>query len=319
MLLGFNFNDTLPRALAHEVPSAVPVFIGFTAQPRPGSARFEALPIKDYATYVEVFGPPPEWNTTGRAADVSLSRGVRSYFDNGGATCFVLSVGLYSEINALSVTQLVNRLSGHDVFAAIHRQTDISLVAIPDISLFADNEIAPLLTLWQQTMNECMHSARLFALLDPPPTFEAAQVCFDWLNSGHRNGASCAGAWWPWLVVAEQGHSGQPEARVIPPSATVAAQLQAADRSAGLDQVALDGAALVNVVQAMFPNELGEQLTDPRGASINLIRTFAYGDARIAGCRTLAGVDESPVGRFVQTRRLASYVQYSQDGSRQVG
>lgn len=319
MLLEFELNNASARAPNHPVPSAVVVFIVFTAQQVPGSAQLKPLLVGDYEAYVTAFGPPPEWNTTGRMADVSLSRGVRNYFDNDGAACYVLSVGLYSEINALTAAQLAHRLSAAEVYAAINGQAAISLVSIPDISLFADHEMAALMTLWQQTMSECMQSERLFALLDPPVTQEGARVCFDWLNAAHRPGASCAGAWWPWLVVAEVGHSGQPEARVIPPSAAVAAQIQAADRGPGLEVAAIEGAPLVNVVQAMFPAESGDPLADTRGASINLIRTFAYGDTRITGCRTLAGADESPVGRFVQTRRLASYLQYSQGGSRQVG
>lgn len=309
---GYEYEHVTLHAHRYEVPSAVPVFIGFTRQSPPEHADTGApWPIADLAEFEQLFGAAPQWVLENRADRCCLYHTLRHYFDNGGMGCYVLSVGQFAELASLTAASLTERLSSAELFAQVNRVADITLVAIPDLALFTDNEATFQQFVWSNTLAACERYPQLFAVLDPPRSLAGARACLRWLQGAPHSGASRGPAWWPWLLgdYASNRSMGSNVAIPIPPSGVVCAHIQLTDRDIGVWKAPANGADIKGILKPEFSRLDGEQLFDADNCSINLIRSFVGRGTKIWGCRTLARPRLGDPGLYVQTRRLATYIQ----------
>jgi uncharacterized protein len=134
------------------VPTAVPVFVGYTQMAMQGTKNLNLVPyqIESLLEYVQYFGtaqdepgisvtidatvmPPvaiPVVNETARSKYL-MYYAVQSYFANGGGNCYILSIGLYSTANP--VINLSDYLDSSEAFRPeLDKYTDITLVVCPD-------------------------------------------------------------------------------------------------------------------------------------------------------------------------------------------
>jgi phage tail sheath protein FI len=134
------------------VPTAVPVFVGYTAQAMEGIKSLHLVPwqIDSLLEYTQYFGaaldepgisvtidatqmPPvavPTVNETARSKYL-MYYAVQNYFANGGGTCYILSVGAYSTANM--VINLSDFIDASGFFRPeLEKYTDITLVVCPD-------------------------------------------------------------------------------------------------------------------------------------------------------------------------------------------
>lgn len=133
------------------VPTAVPVFVGYTQQAMQGIRPLTGVPyqIESMLDYINYFGtalPEPgivvtidnTVSPTAVSAQLDATKqskylmyyAVQHYFDNGGAMCYILSIGPYNQ-NQVSVSDYLDKVS--NLFCPILEQyTDITLVVCPD-------------------------------------------------------------------------------------------------------------------------------------------------------------------------------------------
>ncbi|MFZ6870744.1 phage tail sheath family protein [Undibacterium sp. Di27W] len=97
------------------VPTAVPVFLGYTAK-NSTKAAGAALPVRisSLAEYIDIFGAAPQieydylsnsqatppYQANKAAPAFGLYYGLELFFNNGGGICYVLSLGTYDEVIA---------------------------------------------------------------------------------------------------------------------------------------------------------------------------------------------------------------------------
>jgi phage tail sheath protein FI len=142
--------STFPPSVA-EVETAIPAFIGYTEKAAKAGVDLKKIPTKvtDFSQYTLWFGgPQPEAadsivvtvaddgngnftaTTTTNPAKQSkhnLAYAVRHYFDNGGATCYVVSVGPYA---AAPGTVVAKDLT--DGLAVVNDVDEVTLLVIPE-------------------------------------------------------------------------------------------------------------------------------------------------------------------------------------------
>lgn len=150
------------------VPTAVPAFLGYTEKAAATGELVRAASMADYEA--QFGGPPPLAFTYADLADPSnggyalqyphrfvLHASLQLYFANGGAPCFVMSVGSY--VATPHVSDFAAAL------AELEQVQDVTLVVAPDVaSLGADATSAyP-----AQVLAHCGKLQDRFAILDVP-------------------------------------------------------------------------------------------------------------------------------------------------------
>lgn len=364
-------------ATIEAAPTAVPVFIGFTAKVRHQghNEQGQAVRIRSLREYEEHFGvgvatpfglfaptdqaalppspvPAPriiftdgqEYLLTPDAAPFYLYNSLRLFYLNGGAECYVLSLGLYKEAHLTPGTAPF--LAAFEALAAHAAPT---LFVCPDalrLSPEAYYEVA------RHLLRHCEENRR-FALLDvyggaisQRESLNAVVAAFrDGVGEQHlRNGA----AYLPWLQTAllpatqispayfnaallSRLKQGRPHANprlhtgyallkqavvaylnTLPASPALAGIYASTDQSRGVwkapANVPLNGATGLTLPLHDIDQE--GLSTDPQaGKSINAIRSFAGRGLLVWGARTLAG--NSPEWRYVSVRRLCLMLEES--------
>jgi hypothetical protein len=134
------------------VPTAVPVFVGYTQTAMQGIKPLTGVPfpIESMLDYINYFGTAllePGLvvtidNTqttpliTAKTDPAKLSKylmyyAAQFYFDNGGSMCYILSIGPYNSANQVNVTDYLDPVS--KLFCPVLEQhNDITLVVCPD-------------------------------------------------------------------------------------------------------------------------------------------------------------------------------------------
>lgn len=269
--------------------SAVPLFIGFTeTQP----ATLPAY-VSTFADYENLFGgPDPD------AGGSVLYYAVRHFFDNGGQGGFIYSQGTYAAFQPQPKTFIL--LS--DIFAltnAIAAEQSITLLAYPDSVLIPDDDAGQWQTYWQEMLKLCQVRSGLFAVLDAPDSPVHAK---DTLASFNTPYGEWGGIWWPRLVTPYLEDNNPV---TVPPSGAVLAAMQQTDGTRGVWSAPAN-IVLAQVTRPVYSWLEAEELFNPDGRSLNLIRSFPGRGTRIWGCRTLTSDDQSSF-RYVQTRRVMSW------------
>ncbi|MDE9554572.1 phage tail sheath family protein [Xenorhabdus bovienii] len=296
---GVTLSESMITTGQQEIPSAVPLFIGYTSHDLRQTKT--AVRIDNLVEYTQIFGD-----------EHVMAFAVRHYFDNGGQQAFVLP--LQGNMPSANITQaeaeiLMAALGSDAVREAIGGETQITLILAPDIARLNDSVIDDQPTLvklwsegWMTLLQLSQIRSNLFVLLDAPDEVKQAQQCLESLSSEYRQWGA---AYWPRLETTYQDKSGK-QSIVLSPTAAIAAVIQHTDNEAGVWKAPAN-IALSQVIRPVKSYLQGNALFNTNGTSLNMIRSFPAKGIRVWGCRTLENSDNTP-WRYLQTRRLVSYV-----------
>lgn len=141
------------------VATAVPAFIGFTEKP----AKKGIQPITSLLEYETIFGvgkalkvEKNESAVTLKGYEYALYDSMRLFYDNGGGSCYVVSIGTYE-------TPVTAELYKNAI-ALLEEQSDVTLIAFPDAAMLLD--AAGLASVQMQALKHCASVGGRFAILD---------------------------------------------------------------------------------------------------------------------------------------------------------
>lgn len=208
-----------------EVPTAVPAFLGYTAQAKLGAQDATGVPVRisSYAEFLEIFGPGPARQfSMSQTADGTvfftpvgqrfyLDLAMRMFFDNGGSTCWIISLGGF-EAESYGAAD-----ASDAIWEALAKEAELTAYVMPDaVALTRDDHRK----ITERMMQECQKLHDRMAILDiydgrVPAGMSPAE--FGWpteaINgpTGFRaidlgDKASFGAAYFPWLnssVVSE--------------------------------------------------------------------------------------------------------------------
>lgn len=161
------------------VATAVPAFIGYTEKATFNNKDYTNIPtrISSLAEYQAYFGGAPQATfsleaTSDAARPYALQfksgrfflyYSMQLFFANGGATCYIVSIGNYNQLN-VAVTDFYEagetQLIGIN---ALKKEAEPTLLVIPDAMLFDFEQSA---MLHRNMLEHCEQMASRFAILD---------------------------------------------------------------------------------------------------------------------------------------------------------
>ncbi|MBP7518854.1 MAG: phage tail sheath family protein [Leptothrix sp. (in: Bacteria)] len=355
--------SVFPPSVA-EVETAIPAFIGYTERARKlADNDLRLLPTKIYslAEYEQYFGlakdepvavalagTAPNYVATvaAQTATYLMWYALKLFFDNGGGKCYIVSVGGYAAVSAITAGDLTAGLT------ALASEDEPTLIVIPEAARLADD--AQYGTLAQAVLLQCGTLKDRFAIFDLPggaAAYDSAAVAAARGRYGN-NHLKYGAAYYPHLRStlthrvrnADDGSDTNVDVTigaaaavdlgtlkdsdtsayntvkaalqqhyvVLPPSGAVAGVYAAVDTSRGVWKAPAN-VSLNDVVEPAVKidntrqDELNVDATT--GKSINAIRAFAGKGTLVWGARTLAGNDNE--WRYVSVRRFFNMVEES--------
>lgn len=265
-------------------------------------------------------------------ASGTLALSLRHFFENGGESCYLLSVNvsagplptqqqrLVALFKALKTLELKERVAAAD---------NIGLLLAPELNELNDlddtalNSLAGGITLaprpadapeqsialwyhaWQAILALCPPGAGKFALLDVPDLPSRVQA----LLQQHFDPVqlSQGAAWWPRIQTTYHDESSSKNHyKVLSPLPAIAAVIQSSARQYGVWHPPANN-VLAKTVRPVNSPVNASLLLNESGSCCNLIRSFVNKGVRIWGCRTLLNDPDSP-WRYVQTRLLMNSI-----------
>ncbi len=154
------------------VATAVPAFIGYTQKALRGTKSLKNVPtrISSFADFEQFFGGAPKTLFNLKADDTLeivaktrfiLHSAMRFYFANGGADCYIVSIGDYS--NGL-VAKDFNDLATEGGLPSLLKYMEPTLLVVPEAILLGQDEC---FTLQQAMLQHCgFQMKNRFAILD---------------------------------------------------------------------------------------------------------------------------------------------------------
>ena len=344
--------STFPPSVA-EVSTAIPAFIGYTEKAQRGSEDLTNIPtrISSLLDYETLFGkaettkfevtPNGDEITSINNPDLTylMYYALRMYFDNGGGSCYIVSVGQYSNNETKAV---VNFQAG---LLALEKEDEPTLILLTDAVNLSTTDYY---VLCQQALEQCNKLKDRFAIFDVLKDVGAIEQFRN--NIGSDAGKLKYGAaYYPYLqtslnyyydddsvtIKGTASTSGTDfslgsikasntnlynkikaeltkKRVVLPPSAAIAGVYASVDRDRGVWKAP----ANVSLTSVLAPtvkisNEEQENLNvdSTAGKSINAIRSFTGKGTLVWGARTLAGNDNE--WRYISVRRLFNLIEES--------
>lgn len=160
------------------VATAIPVFLGYTQKAARGTKSLKNVPtrISSFAEFEQFFGSAPkvkfniaadEGNVTGYKLEVDansrymLHSAVKFFYSNGGADCYILSVGDYS--GGVNAKDFNDSASGSGL-PQLLKYSEPTLLVIPEAVLLPKNDC---FALQQAMLSHCGFATKSrFAILD---------------------------------------------------------------------------------------------------------------------------------------------------------
>ena len=145
------------------VATAIPAFIGFTEKPEFDKDKMpQAVKIKSLLDYENLFGEGPklELNDSGELQNHKfvMYDSIRLFYDNGGGTCYVVSIGDYKSTD-FDADQY------KDGLIPLRKVDEVTLLVAPDAAMLLNE--TQLGTLHQAMLEQCAVLGDRFAILDP--------------------------------------------------------------------------------------------------------------------------------------------------------
>ncbi len=364
--------STFPPSVA-EVETAIAGFAGYTAQAVKAGQSVKLIPIRvtNMDEYVLYFGGAPQEAESSIAIDVQdlgsnnytititdgataknkhkMYYAVKSFFDNGGSTCYITSVNPYGA--GTGVVAAADLQSGLDELKKID---EVTLLVVPEMQ-YADTYS----TVVQGMIRQAFDTKDRFALIDPDEitaktsTKPSGDIKAD--TDKIRNAANLgvsydryAAAYYPNLITTYEHSfdfanltidSSNVAAHVtktigsfgvgsvlyaklkeavgkvtveLPPAAAMAGVYTRVDSSKGVWKAPANE-GVIGIVGPSIPISSAEQENlnvDPdNGKSINVIRSFPGRGTLVWGARTLNGNDNE--WRYISVRRFFNMVEES--------
>ncbi len=302
---GVSFSDSLLTPTPYENATAVPVFIGYTQ----GGVKGGLYAIESFTDYQN------QLKENHPAERSVLYYALQHYFDNNGGRCFVLCIDNYDALKEADDDKITADLSNTVLLSVIATEPEINLVAVPDIVLLDGDKVADSdkvnrwLQVWQALLQIQQEHFNLFCILDTPSSVNQTIKCKEQFVQLALGNAAYSAAYWPHLITDYYLDVEKGTERVkLPPSAAVIAAIQHTDRERGIWKAPAN-IPLSHVLKPEYSQWETEQLFSETTATINAIHSFPGRGVRIWGCRTLVDTPNQSVFRYVQIRRLVSYIE----------
>jgi len=172
---------SFPPSIA-QVATAIPAFIGYTAQAIDSSGNpvtNKAVRISSLVEYITYFGSGPSNlkatvvlnpdNSVGTVAitpNYQMFNSICMFFNNGGADCYIISTGPYKTSGALAViTDFYNPVSTSPLcLDVLKKEDEPTLIVIPDAVLLGTDYY----TLLSLALQQCANLQDRFTILDVP-------------------------------------------------------------------------------------------------------------------------------------------------------
>ena len=252
-----------------KVETGVTAFLGVTPQ----GPRNEPTRVGSFEQYEKVFGYD----------DSFMTAGLRGFFDNGGATAYIVNVAPEGGLDPTPddyIGLLGNEPRG---LQALERIEHVDLIVAPDLmgqyrKSVGFQQPEQVLAVQRAIVDHCEKMHDRFALLDSLPG-HSMQEAVEW--RGHFD-TSHASFYFPWIKVRK----GEAVLDPLPPSGHIAGSIARADRIDGVHRAPanqkLDG--LVDVAQRIKKRDR-DYCFDHR---INTLVAFPGRGIRVWGARTLS-------------------------------
>jgi len=313
-----------PPSVAEE-ETAVPAFIGYTEKALKNDVEDVTLkPIKitSLVEYEEVFGGAPPIKLT--KVSLYAKQGVqetiaeaafytyyslRIFFDNGGGTCYIISIGDYD-------SKSPSKEHFRDGLKALEEQDQPTLILFPDALLLGQD----MYDVQKQALKQCNDLQDRFALFDllEPRSTENSKEIIDWKKGVDEfrdnigtNFLKYGAAYTPHLKIHLSKKAGS-ELIALPPSGAIAGVYAKVDKSRGVWKAPANISlkSVSGVTEIIDNREQGELNVDAvAGKSINAIRPFTGKGILVWGARTLAGNDNE--WRYIPVRRFFNMIEES--------
>ncbi len=151
------------------VATAIPAFIGFTAK-CPNGEQGKPVKVTSMVDYETKFGGAPVLQLDGddlKNNEFVMYDSMRLFFDNGGGTCYVSSIGQYYNEENVFCTENLEKTSDNykSAITPLERVDEVTLVLFPDAALVLNSE-SELGSVHQDALNHCGKMGDRFAILD---------------------------------------------------------------------------------------------------------------------------------------------------------
>lgn len=296
---GVSFSETLIDSASIDDPVTIPLFIAYTVSPATGVEKGIPQSVTSYAKAVSLFG-----------SSGTLAWSLRHFFENGGLSCYVLSLGQGDTNAVVRLQALITALQDTALQEVIAVDRSSGLLLVPEMSELNDVADAQGIDVpslwyqgWQALLQLCPAGQQRFALLELPES--AAQSATLTAASFSADRCQNAAAWWPRLQTSYPDDSGGRQLLSPLPAVAAAIQRSAAEKGAWKPPANIRLAKTVRPTRNILQSQ---DLLNQKGIYCNLIRSFAGKGVRLWGCRTLLNDEASP-WRYIQTRLLANSVE----------
>ena len=154
------------------VATAIPAFIGFTEK-CPSGQDGKPVKVTSMVDYEAKFGGAPTLKIVGNELknnEFVMYDSMRLFYDNGGGTCYVCSVGSYGqnassgEDNVTNPTADTYLGSKNELVSELEKVDEVTLVLFPDAALVLDKDA--LGAVHKEALNHCGKMGDRFAILD---------------------------------------------------------------------------------------------------------------------------------------------------------
>lgn len=283
-----------PGVYVEEVPGASKPIeavgtstVGFIGESRKGPVN-QVVFCPNWSTFTKNFG---DFADSGHFAHA-----VYGFFNNGGARCFVLNVGV-GEADKRPA-RFIGFDKGPGNRAGLHAFEEVEEIAI----VCAPGQTDP--AIQDAVLTHCEKMRYRFAILDSPEVIEAGGV-----DKLPKPRDSKYGAYYfPWIKVYDP-NDGE---IFVPPSGHMAGIYARSDAERGVHKAPANE-IVRGALGLRYNITKGEQdILNPKG--INCIREFTNRGIRVWGARTISS---DPEWRYVNVRRLFNMVEHSIEGGTQ--
>jgi phage tail sheath protein FI len=182
--------STFPPSVA-EVSTAIPAFIGYTEKAQRGGENLTNIPtrIGSILDYETLFGKaqPTEFEVTLNGDAIAsindpklkylMYYALRLYFDNGGGSCYIVSVGQYGT----EATEALEKADFEKGLSALEKEDEPTLILLTDAVNLSQTDYYELS---QKALAQCNKLKDRFAILDVLPNQTSVeQAATDFRNN----------------------------------------------------------------------------------------------------------------------------------------
>lgn len=285
-----------PIAGSNELPTAMPLFVGYTEK----GGMNQVYELGSYREYVAACGGAP----SGAAPAFALFEALEHYFQVGGGRCGVLSLGHYEDFPSDGkLSPVLRAVPWAQVAGEAPRCT---LLAVPDLRLLDGQDGSAWVSAWRELLKPLVHEWRMLVVLDGPEEPDTLGRCLKDIAGEPFANLACGALYWPRLLTENQLHGRRAP---LPCSAAVVAMMQRTDQERGIWKAPANEL----LPRVLRPSQERLLPQEPESASLNRIRSLPRRGVRVWGDRTLLPetVSLASPWRYVQVRRTATHVQAS--------